>query len=307
MKSALFAVALSLALTALADIDDGLIAYYKFDGSLQDSSASAYHGSNYTGSVTFGPGRNGLAAVFDGKSCISIPAPRLLDGYSNATISAWVYFSGSGSGQIVSAGDSRSGMDPITTRISPSTADDCRFNQTRNNTQVLLGFDNGESLPGLSAKNWHLFTVALDSSGGLSTFTCYVDGSLIKSVSNPEFQAIAYDVDMPALIGALDATSPWQFWGGMIDDLRIYGRKLSESEIAELYGQAQPGLTIVVSQVKLCWSAPTNSNWQMQFRSAATGGAWQNLGGVIVGTGATDCMTDETGESQKSYRLISVP
>jgi len=307
MKSALCAFALSLTLTALGDIDDGLIAYYKFDGSLQDSSASAYHGSNHTGIVTFAPGRNGQAGVFDGTTCVSIPAPRLLDGYTNATISAWIYFNEGASGQIISTGDDRGGTDPITTRISTTAAEDCRFNQVRDGNQTLLGFDNYEPLPGLSAETWHLFSMVFGQSEGVSTFTCYVDGNLIKSASNPEFQAIAYDTNMPALIGALEAKNPSQFWSGMIDDLRVYGRSLTSTEVRELYDGWQPTLTIAVSQVELCWIAPTNSNWQMQFRSAITGGTWQNLGGVKAGTGTSDCLTDATEESQKSYRLISVP
>jgi hypothetical protein len=106
--------------SSFAGINDGLVAYYPFDGNAMDASTNAAHGSNYTGTVTYGPGKNGQAAWFDGASCIRLPQPRLLDGASNATLSVWINASGVGQlgGQIIGAGDSRTGFDPISTRIA---------------------------------------------------------------------------------------------------------------------------------------------------------------------------------------------
>lgn len=291
---------------ALADINEGLVAYYPFEGNAQDASTNGLHGSNYTGGVTYSAGKLGQAAWFNGNSCLRLPMARLLDGESNATISAWVLLSG-GEGQILSAGDSRSGFDPITTRISASAAADVKFNQTATNTQTFIGFDNGDPIQGMSAGVWHLFTVILERQTTQSVFRCYLDANAVKMSTNASFSRIAYDADMPAIVGALDASSPWQFWNGGIDDLRIYNRVLSKSEILYLVSGGDPTLSITVSQVRLCWNAPTNKASQLQYRSDFTGGNWSNLGPPIVEMGTILCATNDVDQPNKFYRVIFLP
>src|SRR5262245_39858902 len=142
---------------ARAGINDGLVAWYRMENDASDASGNGAHGSNHTGLVQYAPGKNGLAAWFDGQSCLRLPQPRLLDGASNASISAWIFFSTSTGGQIIAAGDGRAGLDPISTRINPAATEDLAFAQVSNGAQITLGL-GGEPLPGLSGA-WHLFTL----------------------------------------------------------------------------------------------------------------------------------------------------
>ena len=48
-----------------ADLNDGLVAYYPFDGNANDFSGSGNHGTEYNG-VSYRPGVKGQAASFDG-------------------------------------------------------------------------------------------------------------------------------------------------------------------------------------------------------------------------------------------------
>jgi hypothetical protein len=298
---------LAFNVAAIAAVDHGLVAYYPFDGNADDATTNAAHGSNYTGLVTYGPGKLVQAAWFDGKSCLKLPQPRLLDGASNATISAWIYFSGDTYGQIISAGDSRGGRDPITTRISSRTADDTRFEQVVNDGQTFLGFENGDTLPGVGIGQWRLFTMLIRRLPNQSEFEAYVDGTLVKSATSTTFTNIAYDTDMPALVGALDAGGPGQFWGGGIDDLRIYNRALSKDEILSLAKQSPDHMTIHVSQVTVCWLAPVDKDSQLQFKSSLTGMAWVNLGGIVTNRAENVCVVDSVDGPQKFYRVVFVP
>jgi hypothetical protein len=81
----LFGLGLVSTSVSFAGINDGLVAHYPFDGNANDASATEAHGSNYTGLVEYDIGKVGQAAWFDGRSCIRLPQPRLLDGESNAT------------------------------------------------------------------------------------------------------------------------------------------------------------------------------------------------------------------------------
>jgi len=87
--------------SALGGINDGLVAWYPLEGNANDASGNGNHGANYTGAVQYAPGRVGQAAWFDGQSSILLPQPRLLDGASNASITAWIYFSSFAGGQII--------------------------------------------------------------------------------------------------------------------------------------------------------------------------------------------------------------
>jgi hypothetical protein len=230
----LAATAALLAVNLQADILTGLVAYYPFDGDTLDASGNGLHATPHTGVVSYADGQFGRAAWFDGAMSLQIPSPRLLDGASSASISAWIWFDTSIGGQVIGAGDGRPGRDPITTRINPSGAEDFRFEQVIADEQTLIGFEYAETFSGLSVGAWHQLTWVLDSLGEGSVFRCYVDTALVKEDANPLFQSIAYDADMPALIGAIEALSPYQFWRGRIDDLRIYGRALDVDDIAEL-------------------------------------------------------------------------
>jgi len=233
-KAAFLAAILISTTTASADIASGLVAYYPFDGDSLDASGNGLHAAPQTGAVSYTGGQFGQAAWFDGATSLLIPSPRLLDGASSASISAWVWFDTSIGGQVIGAGDSRSGRDPITTRINPSGAEDFRFEQVIANDQTLIGFEYAETFPGLSVGEWHQLTWILDRLETGSVFRCYVDTVLVKEDVNTAFENIAYDADMPTLIGAIEASSPWQFWQGRIDDLRVYERALDETDVVEL-------------------------------------------------------------------------
>jgi hypothetical protein len=314
----LISIGFAVSLSALAGINDGLVAYYPFDGNADDASGNGWRAVNHDrGMVRYSPpplpgwptsGKRGGAAWFDGNSCLLMPQPRLLDGASNATITAWIWFDGAG-GQLLGAGDGRGGRDPITTRIVPEMAGAVAFTQVIHDEETLIGFaGGGEHVPTLSFRSWHMFTMVLESITNGCSFRAYIDGELVKQTTNPYFYRIAYDADMSALIGALQASSPQQFCTGGIDELRIYNRALHRSDILELfYDSAEPNLTVEVSHVRVCLGAPTNKVCQLQYCSPLTTNMWVDWGAPFPGTGGRICVTDEVDGPSKLYRVIYLP
>jgi len=67
LKSSLFAASLVLSGTAYADLSDGLIAYYPFNGNANDEAGYGYHGIVYGATPTLDRFGNFSAAYyFDG-------------------------------------------------------------------------------------------------------------------------------------------------------------------------------------------------------------------------------------------------
>jgi hypothetical protein len=67
------------------------------------------------------------------------------------------------------------------------------------------------------------------------------------------------------------------------------------------------GLTIDVSQVRLCWASETNRTYQLQYSTNLAANAWTDLGGPIPGIGGIDCSYQQVVEPQRSYRIVLLP
>jgi hypothetical protein len=78
---------------------------------------------------------------------------------------------------------------------------------------------------------WHSCAAVLDGQG---TISLYVDGAL--SAQGTYDPTLDYTHGQFWRIGADQWNNQlWQVWNGSIDDVRIYDRALSDSEVAQLY------------------------------------------------------------------------
>ena len=200
----------------LGSLTDGLIAYYPFDGDVQDK-ALDNDGTDNT-SAGFVSGKMGKAKDFDGDDDVSVPVSigRLIT--DNITLSAWVKVdvSDNGYGPIFGARNSGGGRE---------------FYQSVNadpaNGWYLYGniggstYDFDKSIP---TDEWHLITMTYEG----STVKMYCDGSLYgsknlaSSISSFSEAYVGYDGN-------------GKYFDGSLDDVRIYDRALSQPEIKALY------------------------------------------------------------------------
>ncbi len=90
--------------------------------------------------------------------------------------------------------------------------------------------------PDLRDGQWHHVAVTSTNTGGAApqfTVTLYLDGRPIDTGTTP--QGIWSDVRPNSQLGVgRDNTGPWVYYQGLIDDLRIYPRALTATEVLAL-------------------------------------------------------------------------
>ena len=197
---------------------------------LQNYNATVYNYINYDGiptAVEFGiAGKTLYSARFNGSSSHISVNGSILDSRTAASYSAWVYYKGTGSGQsyghIVSGG------------ATNSTAGGKAFGIAVQNSNDLLYIwaSNSQSSFSSTALPKNVWThLAVTNSGG--TAKMYMNGSLIHT-SNPT--SLAFNSSSNNLrIGEYYYNGSHHFYGE-IDQVRIFNKVLSASEVSKLYG-----------------------------------------------------------------------
>ncbi len=208
----------------------GLLAYYPFTGNAGDSSGNGNNGT-VTGAVLITDrfGKTGRAYYFYSTvdDHIQIPA-NVTNGLSLFTISLWVRTTQSASG-------ANFYQDPTLFGIQQNGTPSNDFGITLHNgvTGIWSGLSSGASTAsyGISVNdnNWHNIVVVNNG----TTIMQYVDGKP-EGTSIPSGGKLA---NIPFYIGSGHSTSgnPPAYFGGSIDEVRIYSRPLKINEIGDLY------------------------------------------------------------------------
>lgn len=204
------------------DVTSGLIAWYQFEGNVLDS-ASTNNGTWAGGGGTYTNGINGKCANFaantDGLRYISCSAP--LIAITNWSVEAWIYMSSTNA---------------VAFPASQYTAGEAgRFN-LRIESLVGSQFGGGvyQSTARVSPNAW-THVVWMCSNGANGVF--YVNGAAAGTTDYGANRVTQLSVFTIGGMGATSAQSPWTH---LIDDVRIYNRALTPSEITQLYNWRQP-------------------------------------------------------------------
>ena len=204
------------------DVTDGLIAWWKFNGNAATSAGGST--STLYGNVTPAIGQNGLpnsAYTFGGTCCNYIRASNVTPIAASATFSAWIY---------PTAYPSERAMLFVTT--PENSINGVYF--ALNTDGSLQTYRYGASSPGyhttaastIPLNQWTLVSVVW-SPASVKLFT---NGTLRTTVTSVAIPTTLTDID----IGVQSISNARQFSGRM-DDLRIYNRALSNSEVTQLY------------------------------------------------------------------------
>lgn len=221
-----FLVINNYAVSQSNSINKGLVAYYPFSGNANDAS-----GNNNNGKVTgarLSPdmgGKANSAYYFDGKSYITVPNHPSLNFGSAMSAFAWINLENAENDQKILSkafpfqyqGGYLLGIDK--SQVYPEVFDN--FNQR-------VG---GKSGPAIASNTWHFVGFTFNS----SKLRYFADGRLIfeKQISSGSINNNQSDL----IIG----TNSWEkppinlSSKGIIDEIRIYNRELSENEIKSIY------------------------------------------------------------------------
>lgn len=201
----------------------GLLAYYALENNTYDSSGNELHGT-LAGDPTFVKGAVGMALDFDGVgdyvNCGNSP---LFDLTEQFTVAAWVSIR-SVPGEwltVIAKGDGawRISTNSSTRRMHFGITDRSGYRETHAaNSNTVLPLNE-----------WHHVCGTYDLQNGARI---YIDGEL--DGTNPNTAGINRD----AFNVYIGDNSQWtgRFWDGLIDEVVIYDRALSEGEVLYLAG-----------------------------------------------------------------------
>src|SRR4029077_4026584 len=206
----------------------GLVAAYNFnEGSgptVTDASGNGITG-NIIGATWTAEGRNGNALSFNGSSSyVDLGNPALLQITGSMTWSAWVEAAAdpADDGQIVAKADDASGWQ---LKTSPDTGPHTFGVRVAGATNTLA---QRYSTTVRSLNVWHHVAGVYDASA--QTLDIYVNGVLDNGTLRGTIPAAQINSAVNVNIGRRSGGSGYYF-NGVIDDVRIYNRALSQADI----------------------------------------------------------------------------
>lgn len=221
----------------LESLKQGLVAYYPFNGNANDESGNNNHGTKF-GSIVYQADRNGRiesSTFFNGSSFIEVSSLNQLQ-YNPISYSVWINptslvtistplgYAASIVGRDLCGQGIQSQL--VIWNLSPSVNQQFTFYTGGS------GFNFNYS-PELN--KWNHLVLIWDQN---DTLKLYVNGKLLQS---KYFSSIGFTSSgiAPFRIGAgagdcTNNTVGRYFWNGFIDDIRIYNRAITESEITYL-------------------------------------------------------------------------
>jgi len=203
------------------EITDGLVSWWKFNGNINTSVGSA-NATNF-GGAQFTTNRSGAvnsAMAFSAPSTQYLNAPSTFGlGNTNVTLTLWVYqATASASGQYMKVGN----IGGYGLGIGNGN-----FDNVNPGPEIIGLFegirwiDTNTSL----GTGWHFLAMTISSVG---TPSIYRDGTLVGSYAGASAQSPSGDSTQ------IGGRSGSRYTTGSIDDVRVYNRALSASEIAQL-------------------------------------------------------------------------
>jgi hypothetical protein len=207
------------------NISTGLVAYYPFNGNANDESGNGNNGTVYGATLTTDRfGHPSSAYSFDGlNDYIGVPHSNSLNLTGDYTISAWIF-------QKSAFTDSRCGY-RILDKATAGSCDGWVFDTCDSNSWTGRKIRMDVSCPwstsntAYSLNEWHHVVGTVNN----LHITFYLDGQ-----QDGEGAVAATPINSLDLYIAASHNN-YYFFDGLIDDMRIYNRALSQAEINELY------------------------------------------------------------------------
>ena len=261
----------------------GIVAWWRAEG---DSTLDIVGGNNgvFLGEPSFTTGKVGQAFNFDGNSYVQVPDSDSLHFTNTMTVECWVN-SSTASGEIVSKlGAAWFYQNAFTLGFDPGTQTPhfgVNSQIPTGDYQISIGVHGTNAIP---TNQWVHLAATVDG----TNVNLYVNGALAGSV--PWTQGI-FPGNQPLLIGSVlnGAGNPTSYANGQIDEVSLYNRALSQSEIAAIYNARGAG-KCVNGVAPTITAGPTNQtaavDGNASFSVAATGWSplsyqWYNSSGSI--------------------------
>lgn len=224
-----------------SSLTDGLVAYYPFNGNAQDTSGMGNHGVvNGAKPTADRTGKANSAFAFAGpaggpQNVTVANSPSLdIQGNTSLAISAWIRTL------------SQTWSQPIVLKWGRGDTEDDQWMFGLYNGRIRFNFKNDEadlrSATTIPIGVWTHVTGVYDASA--SEMRIYINGALSSKLSK---SWTIRRTTQPVTIGG-DAGTPPDVFHGDLDEVRIYSRALSSTEVSQLY--ATDGQTATLANVR---------------------------------------------------------
>ncbi len=216
--------------TAIADLNDGLMAYYPFNGDASDKSGNENHGTAY--GVAYISGVAGQAVIFDGiDDYIEVKSDKSLNPEDQLSIAFWVRADSSPKlwySLIHKEGYHINNLSNPEYSVSLTTHGGLRLASAGDGYAAKQSYDTGT----LPVGDWIFYVSVIDRKNHYARV--YLNNILYKEVDDPysSFNNNNEDLKIGWSQVAGGSSQPFR---GSLDELRLYNRVLSKSEIGELY------------------------------------------------------------------------
>ncbi len=252
------------ALGAHADIHYGLVAYYPFNGNVNDESGNGYHGDPKT-ELTYveGPQLGSSAVYVNEDYCVISPAPNISSDFSALF---WL-----NTDTVEGGGGSGAEGGTVYTTCPQNISKGFFIRRDEKSLSVGIYNTNGSrklftSNEFIVEKTWHFVAVTYN---GSTVKVYHVKDDVVTEVMSKAFtEFLPYNEK--AVLFRHFTTSGEQDFKGKIDELRIYNRSLSVTEIGEFYTTPPFGnLTVNIQPPE---AVNVGAEWRVD------GGAWHDSG-----------------------------
>lgn len=255
-------------------LTDGLVAYYPFNGNANDASGNGNNGTVFGATLTkdrFGESASaynfGQLEYIAGKD-----APQLDFGpQSSFSVFAWINFSGD-----------VPGFQGIISKMYDDSNPTSGFQLGifQNTVQVQMGPPPALTFNGsltLNDGKWHM--VGLRRTGIIADI--WIDGRPEAGVSNPTLVPQDMTCTNSLFLGVDRNLS--RFFPGSIDDIRIYNRALSQTEVQQLYAyESGPRVNLIKVVQPSLSNLTLGTNYQLQVSTDLN--TWTNSGSTFIAT-----------------------
>lgn len=212
---------------ATANLNDGLIAYWSFDDcTFNDKSDNHFNGELY-GDLECVKGVYNNAFRFKNHSKVKV-SEDLLNGVTTLTVNFWIKTTDGTAGILSVANRGKDNEFTIFLTSNP-------FQQLR----IISHQQEVDTSIDIADSNWHMLSILISR----NKITVYKDGRL-EFTKNEGFntpviaEGIWFGTDQDCVNGCWEDSN---YFEGLLDEMRIYNRILSEDEIQELFASASIG------------------------------------------------------------------
>jgi Concanavalin A-like lectin/glucanases superfamily len=276
------ALAMMTTTQAQSFLTNGLVAYYPLDSNASDITGNGNNGSIIGSGITFSTNRFGVpssACSFDGTgSYIQINQTSGMTNITKRTISAWINMTGQSTisccaADVISKYDQLNGSFGLrvdgTLGWKPSF-----FLRDTNGTWL------ESSATTFASNQWFHIVATWDGTNAY----LFQNGQIQSSVATTSIPAWGNSSLRIGRHGGDSGNSlQYYMFNGQIDDLRIYNRALSASEVSALYAYESAPIVAIQKAVYLTSSnLHAGTNYQVQVSSDLVN--WTNSGAAFTAT-----------------------